>query len=305
MNPNPRVAPASRAEFDDLRRRGRQSVEEGRLHDAVDLFDGALVWAEEHGNPDDVDRAWCGRSAAAIELGDDEEVVPRLRKILMRNRDEENCFLAAYNVARAYDLCKEYRKALFYARVAKDRAQRLGHSTWLASSHNQMGNLLLAESFFEEATAEYRKALSYLEPESSVRQALIFDNLGYCAVVEGRHGEGFGLLFRSLRTLNRSGAQRYAAQPHAALCFAYMEVDRPRRALQHGLRALKLAETHDDQDTVKNCLYLLGEAAHLCGDTESAQATFQRLQTEFYPEVEFLSDFLLGVDVRRLVNLRA
>lgn len=293
--------------FHELRRRGRQATEAGRLDEAVSLFDRASSWAEENGEQDLADLAFCGRSAAAIELdgGEGDGTLARLRAILMRNREDENCFLAAYNVARVYDLRKEYRKALFYARIAKDRAQRLGRAEWLASSHNQMGNLLLAESFFDDAREEYQAALDHLPEEPSIRQALIFDNLGYCAVVQGRHRDGFRQLFHSLRTLRRFGARRYTVQPQMGLCFAYMEIDRPRRALAHGLAALTLAEEMADRAAIKNCLYLLGEAAHLTGDVVTARRTFARLQNEFFPEAGFLPDFLMAIDVRRLVNLRA
>jgi tetratricopeptide (TPR) repeat protein len=291
--------------FEQLRQEGRRAAERGHLDLAVELFDRALSWAEEEGHEDLADRAFCGRSAAAIELGGSDEAIPRLRTILMRNRDEESCFLAAYNLARAYELAKEYRKALFYARLAKDRAELLQRPEWLASSHNQMGNLLLALSYFEEACAEYRSALEHLPPVPSIRQALIFDNLGYCAVVKGRYREGFRLLFQSLRYLQKVAAERFTGFPHLALCFAYMEVGRLRRAQFHGRAALTIAEAAGDRQSIKNSLFLLGQAAHLSGDPLTAQRAFARLQTEFYPEAGFSPELLLAVDARRLVNLRA
>lgn len=301
----PRTSSLCIEPFEQLRQEGRRAAERGHLDLAVELFDRALSWAAQEGLDDLVDRAFCGRSAAAIELGGSADAIPRLRTILMRNRDEESCFLAAYNLARAYELAKEYRKALFYARLAKDRAERLERPEWLASSHNQMGNLLLAESYFEEACAEYRSALGHLPPVPSVRQALIFDNLGYCAVVKGRYREGFRLLFQSLRYLQRISAERFTCFPHLALCFAYLEVGRYHRAELHGRAAIAVAEAAGDHQSIKNGLYLLGQAAHLAGDLPTAQRTFARLQAEFYPEAGFLPELLLAVDARRLVNLRA
>lgn len=305
MSLSSEITPESRAAFDELRRRGRQSVEDGHLDTAVDLFDRALAWAKDHGSADDVDRAWCGRSAAAIELGRKDEVLPRLRKILMRNRDQENCFLAAYNVARAYELGKEYHKALFYARIARERAQRVNHGPWLASSHNQVGNLHLAESYFDEARKEFEQALEHLPPAKTALHGLIYDNLGYCAVVQGRYEEGFRLLYKSLRLLRRLGAAHYYLYTHMSLCYAHLEVDRLDDALRHGVRALSMAQERSELQAVKNSLFLVGEAYLLAGDGAQAQQKFEQLQQSFYPDQEFLTDFLLAVDIRGMINLRA
>ena len=58
-------------------------------------------------------------------------------------------------------------------------------------------------------------------------------------------------------------------------------------------------------DSIKNALYLLGEAATLAGHQETARTYFARLQREFYPEAAYLPGFLLAVDVRKLINLHA
>jgi tetratricopeptide (TPR) repeat protein len=291
--------------FETLRERSRRALNQGKMHEALALYDEAAAWAERHDEPALRDLAYCGRCAAAIELGREEDALPRMREVLMRNYDDESCFLAAYNIARIYELRREPRKALFYARVAKDRAARLESAEWMAGSHNQMGNLQLAQSFFDEACDEYHAALGQVTDEETVSRALIFDNLGYCAVVQGDHRRGFDLLYRSLRLLRTLGAERYEVQPRSALCYAYMDVDRLRPAIRHGRRALELAEAHDDRHSLKNCLYLLGEAYHLAGDLLTGRRMFERLQTEFYPDTDYLADFLSVIDVRGLVNLRA
>lgn len=291
--------------FENLRQQARVALDRGRLDDSVDYLEQAMAWAAEHGEEQLQDLAFCGWSAAAIELGRGDDTLPRLRQVLMRNGDDESCFLAAYGVARIYELRKDYRKALFYARLAKDRATRLDNPQWLASSYNQMGNLQLAQSYFEEACEEYGSALDQLDTEPHLRHAMILDNLGYCAIMRGDHRRGFGLLFQSLRTLRRLRAPRYQALPHSALCYAYMEIERWRPAIRHGLRALRLAEQYDDPHSIKNSLYLLGEAYHLQGNVFAGRRMFERLQSEFYPDTEYLADFLSVIDVRGLVNLRA
>ena len=51
--------------------------------------------------------------------------------------------------------------------------------------------------------------------------------------------------------------------------------------------------------------FLLGEAAHLSADTDTAQIYFSRLQSEYFPDQTYLPSLLLAVDVRRLINLHA
>ena len=95
----------------------------------------------------------------------------------MRNGDPVNCRIAAYNIARHYELAKNYKKALFYARIALERSEALGRRDWLASSHNLIGNTLLAESLIEQACAEYEQALELMPAEPTVAHAMILDNL--------------------------------------------------------------------------------------------------------------------------------
>lgn len=294
--------------FEELRVRGAQAIEAGRLEEAKALFEEAVAWAEQSGDSNLVDLAVCNLAAAAIDLGQGEREIPRLREILMRGADPVNCRIAAYNIARYYDLKRHFKKALFYAQIARDRSEHLGRREWLASSHNQLGNLLISESFFENASLEFEQALA-LSPDDAfdaeVRRALIKDNLGYCYIVEGRYPEGFRLLFQSYRALRRAGAKRYSVLPRMALCFAYLEVGRPASALRCGREALELAEVTEYVEAVKNLLYLLGEAANLEGDLVLARRYFSRLQSEFYPNAGYLPDFLLAIDVRKLINLRA
>ncbi len=294
--------------FEELRVRGAQAIEAGRLEEAEQLFEQALSWARQNGDANLVDLALCNRAAAAIDLGRGERELPRLREILMRNADPVNCRIAAYNIARHYDLNKQFKKALFYAQIARDRSEHLGRQEWLASSHNQIGNLLLAESFFDKACWEFEQALTFAADDAGdaeVRGAMIKDNLGYSYIVLGRLKDGFRLLFESYRSLRRIGAIRYAVEPRVSLCFAYLEAGRPGRALLCGRSALVLAEAEGAVYAMKNLLYLLGEAANLSGDLDLARHYFSRLQREFYPDAGYLPDFLLAIDVRKLINLKA
>lgn len=291
--------------IEDLKSLWHQAVETGRLEEALEILDGALDLARTQEDTRQIDFVICDRAAVAIELGRGAAEVPRLREILVRNADITNCRIAAYNIARFYELNKDYKKALFYARIARDRSELLRRRDWLASSHNLIGNTLLAESFVDKAQTEYERALEFMPVEPSPARARILDNLGYCRVLQGRYDEGFALLYQSLRVLKRFRAERYQISTRLDLCFAHLETGRYRMALRHGLAALELAKRMAEPHSEKNALYLLGEVAHLSGDMETARSYFERLQRTYFPEETYLPGFLLAVDVRKLVNLHA
>lgn len=294
--------------FDALIDEGRAHVEAERPDEALRVFEEAEAFAEELADRRAADRAYVNRCAVliAVERGLAPEGFQRLREILMSGDDAVSCRLAAYNIARSFEFSRDHRKGLFYARIALDRSEGLGAVEWLASSHNQIGNFLLAESQFESACKEYQEALSLLRDETpSIRRAKIYDNLGYALVVVGRCIDGLGLLYRSLRMLRSLEARREQIFPHLDLCFALIEAGSNRHALRHGTQALALAEEAGEDDSIKHALFLLGEAAQQIGDPARARELFERLQERYFPEASYLPDVLLTVDVRKLINLKA
>lgn len=291
--------------FEDLRSRGEEAIRTGQLTEAEDLYERALLWARESGEPWQVDLGLCNRAAVAIEFGRGEGELPRLREILVRNTNPQNCRLAAYNISRYYELTKNFKKSLFYARIALERGETLGRQDWMASTHNHIGNVLLAESFITEACQSYETALSLMPDGHLVWRANILGNLGYCRILQRNFPEGYTLLYRSLRILRHCKAERYLIGTLLALCFAHLETDHLRHAKRWGLLALDLSEQTQQGDSVKNALYLLGETAHLSGDDELAHGYFTRLQRDFFPGEVYLPSFLMTVDIRKLINLHA
>lgn len=291
--------------FDEIRRLTLEAVDAGRLEEASQLAEEGLAWAQEHGTEVQIDRAVCNRASLAIQLGSGERELTNLREILMRGADPTNCWMAAYNLSEYYENAKNYKKSLFYARIALDRGEALSVERWIGSSLNQLGNAYLGESRIEEAAAEYERALSLMSGDPSVRRALTLNNLGYCRVLQKRFSEGYHLLYQSLSILRRFGGSRYQALPHLDLCFAHLETGRYHQARVHGSKALRLAESTGQIDAMKNALYLLGESANLSGDVDAARGYFTRLHRDYYPEATYLPGFLLAVDVRKLVNLHA
>ena len=116
------AAPAGRERYERLRSSAIAALEGGRLREARERLDEAWRWAAAEGDVDLADRATCNLAAVDLALGELERPLPELRRILIGNRSPENCFLAAYNMARALELRKEHKKGLFYARIAQDRA---------------------------------------------------------------------------------------------------------------------------------------------------------------------------------------
>lgn len=293
------------ARFEELRNLAHRAVDAGRLEEAQEFIEQALCWAKAHGSQQQVDHALCNRAALAIQLGRGDGELTALREILMRSADPGTNRLAAYHLSLHYEVVKNFKKSLFYARIARDRAAVLGVPEWLASSHNQLGNALLGESLIPDALREYEQALALMPAEKSVVRALVLNNLGYCRVLQGQFDEGYSLLYEALSDLRKFRALRYQVLPHLDLCFAHLETGRYRLANHQGRLALRLAEETGQVDSIKNALYLLGEAANLSGDTETARGHFTRLHRDFFPEQTYLPGFLLAVDVRKLVNLHA
>lgn len=297
----------SLAEFQACRASWNALVAEGDFATAYELVEGAVEWARAHGGPVLLDRVLCNRAAIAIELGrGSSDQIAALRAILMRSEDVENAFLAAYTIARHYELAREARKGLFYAQVARDRAEALDGGR-RGECLNLIANFQVSASRFEEALASYAEAEALLRDPalSTLRSAVIGYNVGYCMVVTGAVRSGLSKLYRSCRALRRLGARRHSMLAACDLAFALLEAGSPRHAARHAARALALARQCGDEAARKNALYLAGAAATASGDAVGARRSFVELQGSFFPEADYLPDLLLQVDVRQLVNLKA
>jgi tetratricopeptide (TPR) repeat protein len=291
--------------YEELRTEASRALYHGRLGEASELFERAYRLALEDGDPDLVDLAYCNCAVVATRMRRAKEMVPRLQEILLRTTDPQVARLSAYNLALAYDRPEGYRKSLFYARISLRYSKELGDPAQQASSINQIGNILCAMSQFESALEHFEEAEDLLRDEVSPARALVLDNIGYCQVVLGDYPRGFGYLFRSLRMLRRFDARLYEAEPCLALCFAYLHVGRPARAVQHGARAMELAERAGDPKTAKYALLLLGEAYKMAGKLDVARECFGMLQETFYPDMPEVPGMLFGLDVCKMINLRA
>jgi tetratricopeptide (TPR) repeat protein len=296
--------------FDQLRSLGHHALASGQVEEALHLLEQAIVSARESGEQEQIDLALCNRSSVAIALGEEREVLGVLRPILLRSGRADVCFLAADGLSRAYELGKEFKKGLFYARASLSYAERTGRPDWIASGHNQSGNCLTGTSHFEAAYAAYGQARKSLEddtqrPESMVVHTGILVNLGYCKMMLGSIRRGMGLSFRALRIYRRLGTRAYDGWPHLDLSYGYLELGHFDRARQHAEHALRLAEETRIDVLQKNALFLLGETEKACGRYTESHAYFARLQGRYYPQSPQLLEVLSAVGLRQVVNLRA
>jgi tetratricopeptide (TPR) repeat protein len=292
-------------QYEALRTEASDALYQGQLARAYELFDRAYGLAVADGDSNLIDLAYCNRAVVAARTGRARDMIPRLQEILLRTTDPQVARLSAYNLALVYDRPDGYRKSLFYARISLRYANELDDPAQRASSINQIGNILCAMSQFESALDHFRQAEEILADEVSPSKAIVLDNLGYCLTVLGEYDAAFDYLFRSLRMLRRLGAHLYETEPSLALCFAYLHIGRPDRAARHGARALDLAEEAADPKNAKLALLLLGEAYKMGGNLDVAHECFTLLQETFYPEMPEVPGMLFGLDVCKMINLRA
>lgn len=296
----------ARARYEVIKEEGASFLGAGRLEEALESFDRARALAEALDDQDLADLAFCNRSAVAIRLGRPEGTVTRLQEILLQTENPHVAALAAYNLSWAYDLRKDFKKVIFYGRLALDYAEDADQVALRASALNQLGNAFAGLNQFESALEHYREGLGLLEGERSSRRALLLNNVGYACTVLGLLHEAFGPIFESLRILRQcSPGSLYEIEPQLTLAFAYLHIGRPDAAKRHAFRAFESAERTGDLERLKYALLLLGESHKLAGEDVAARDYFDLLQETFYPDMPEVPGMLLSLDVCKLINLKA
>lgn len=292
--------------YQHLRSESEKLVEQGRLQVALDYLQQAAEVADEIGDEELSAMARCNVAFVAIALGETRGYIGDLRSVLMRNFGAETSFAAAYNLSCAYENLKEYKKSLFYGRIARDRAEAAQSDELLAKSLNQIGNGLVGNSYFQQAVHHYHRSIALMPSRRDGMSMLTRINGAYCLIVLGQTHEGMGQLFSALRWLkNREQLPVYQTWAHIFLCCGYLELGRVRRAWLHGMRAKALAESTGESNTLKSSLFMLGEVERFAGDTGASYEWFAELQRRFYPDDPAMPDLLSVVGVTRVVNLRA
>ncbi len=306
------VADAARTAAGEARARAISFGQRGEFPAALAHFDEALQLARATGDEAFVDWIFVSRAAAAVEVGAAEADLLELKEILLRRTDPAIALRAASSLSVAFDLRRDTRKALFYARIAERHAADLGEASHLSATANRLGTILAASSRFEEAVAAFRTALDWNAKESGeagdseIWRAQTEDNIGYCLIALDRMDEGMELVHGALETLRRKNATGFLVYPLMDLSFGYLKQDRYVEARFFGEAALERLEAGGptgDTAVEKNLLYLLGEACQLSGDEDEAEEWFARL-ARHYPEFKNLRTYLEVFDLRNVINLR-
>ena len=300
-------APPARIAAERFRDAALALLDQGDFEGALAEYDSALAAARETADPSFVDWIFACRATAVAELGKADGDLVELKRILLRAQDPQTGFRAAYTSARIYELRNDSKKALFYGRIARTHAERIGDPQLVGHSENQLGNLLAADSSFAEAEAAYRRALAAVEGVpgfSDLFRAVWRDNLGYCLLALDRVSDGLSLVHGAFETLEARGARGFTVYPLMDLCYGYSKLDRWAEARYFGEAGLERLDLTSDAGVEKNLLYLLGEVCHLSGDDDAAAAYFDRLAAH-YPEFRNLRAYLDVFDFRNVINLRA
>jgi len=291
--------------YQNCRNRGKRAIQNGDFEKGEICFRECLDAARSLGDAGLMDLALCNLSAALIEQNrTTEPEIGQLRLIYLRASDPKIIRLAAYNLARALELQKEFSKAYFYAKIALEKSEQLKKKEYLASSHNQLGNIHVCQSYFDQAVSSYERALDLAADNTPVFRALVMDNLGYGHITLGRVDQGIQECREALRILTEAGARPgFLVYPHMDLCLGYLEAEALDSAVRHGEEALRIAEAQSRTDRIKNILLLLGETHAKRGDVSAAQTYYGELAT-FFPEVRIAADFLMAFELRKVVNFR-
>ncbi|MEO8054688.1 MAG: hypothetical protein ABI768_06020 [Acidobacteriota bacterium] len=300
-------AKGARSAAEASRRDALSHLEKGEFAAALECYDAALASARATDEPAFVDWIYVCRAAAAAETGPASDELVELKRILLRTREPQTAFRAAYSSAAIYRLRKERTKVFFYANLARRHAEEIGDPRLIGACLNEVGNALAADSKFEEAAEAYRTALERTRAEASllsVPRAQWSDNLGYCHIALDRVTEGLALVHGALDMLEKEAARGFTVYPLLDLCFGYLKQDRFEEARWFGEEGLARVAVAGDLEAEKNLLYLLGEACHLSGDAPAAQGYFDRL-ARLYPDFKNLRAYLDVFDFRNVINLRS
>lgn len=289
-----------------LRVRGIEKIRLGEFPSALADFQEALALARRSDDIATLQEAQANLSMIYLQIGEDRRAEEGLREILLNSQSPKTRFGAAYNLAISLRKQGRYGRARFYARQAMQSASRLRDAAAQAGCHNLLGNILMNQSYLDEALREYRKALTIRRRQKAdVRFsiAILLDNIGYTYLLQKKYRRGVALIERALGVAEEVCAKRSVADCCQDLCYAYMRMGNYADATRSGARALEISKTGGYSDIEKNCYYLLGETAHLAGCSKERDLWFGRLQA-MHPELPFLQDFLCAFDLSSILTLK-
>jgi len=303
METNPRIEPGVGRErmhnAEELRQLGLSEMRANRPEEAIALFDQAL-----HLTCDEVLRELLtiNKADALISASLDGPEVRELPGIILKRQNARHVYLAAYALQYKYQIAKNFTRAASYAKLALQASEEVHEDGWKSSALIQLGTLALFDSREADAIQYYAEALALL-PETDpnlVRRGMAKQNLGYCLLLANEIERGLALIHEAVESLRKANADGYLPECYLDLCFGYLEIGELAKARHFGELGLEGAV---EVRQTRNGHYLLGEVSYKSGDLERAKFHFGQLEA-FYPDFPHLTDFLLAIDLRSIVNFK-
>jgi tetratricopeptide (TPR) repeat protein len=286
--------------IETLRREGLEKVRTEEFDEAIALYDEALALA----NDDDEihELVTINKANALIAAERTGPEVKALPMILMRRRNTQHTFLAAYALMYTHRLAGESKRAIFYGQIALEAAIQAEQSYWRLGALNELGIVYETDSQFPKAVECFEQALALLDTvdgieEHSFSHVALLGNLGYNKILVGETKEGLRLLHSIVDRIRTPSAKSDA---YVELCFGYGNLEQFETARHYGELGLELA---CEPRQIRNAHYLLGEAAYKMGDVEAAEDHFEQL-ARLYQQFRHLKSLLFAIDLRSMLNLK-
>ncbi len=283
--------------------RGEAALRRGDFGQALEAYERARGLA---GDDLERDRADLNLATCRLQMGDAKGGEEGLREILLRATDAKIAFHAAYDLASSLRKQGRYERALSYAKRAMERALALDAPEYLAPVHNLHGNILLSQTYLDEALAQYRTSLALrLAQAGDTRfsRAILQENIGYCLLLKKEIASGTEWLRAALALADEVGDRRCRAECLQDLCYGHLLGGAHEDAIAEGRAAFLEAQRSGFKDIAENCHYLLGELGTRTGRAEMRDHHFAELE-RLHPEVPFLQEFLCTVDVTDFITLK-
>ena len=266
---------------------------------ALTALENAIARAQDSGNDELVRRLHGGRLAVRMALGE-KVSVSEARELLGAAQTLATTTVVAYQLGRIFELRHEHKKALFYARMALTAAESAARPRWLAVAHNLVGNVLIAQSFFDEAIQHYETALAS-DHCTPLEHAQACDNLAFALTAIGELDRARPYFAEALGVLRfTEGPARLSVELDLALF--HLQSNRAAQSIRYADAALKRSNQLQDPRNRANALLLLTECAKATRNDFLLRRCLSEL-TDIY-DGEFAAA-LSTFDVLELVNLKA
>lgn len=299
-------ARAEEASYESWSRAGHEATRLGDFGAALEAFRRAKVAANALDDVSREDATDLNVATVLIQMGRAREGEDGLREILLRSRDPKVAFKAAYNLAGSLRKQLRYERAHAYASRAMERARELDSPEYLAPAHNLLGNILLSQSYLDQALCEYETSLALRtgqKEDTRYSRAILQENIGYCLLLQKNFEAGLEKIRAALTLAEEVQDRRCRAECLQDLCYGLLLQGNYTEAIAMGEAALAESNTAGYRDIEENCHYLLGELGTKTGDLDRRDRHLDQLQG-LHPELPFLKDFLCAVDVMSIITLK-